>query len=91
MINRFNIFTFKVLDQPIICGGIYPIFSGPCFQELNGLGIYLSDVTEMAPVEILFGADIIGRLYTGRKYQLHCGLVNVNEYQWINLPLTQAC
>ncbi|XP_072401109.1 uncharacterized protein [Diabrotica undecimpunctata] len=38
------------------------------------MNISLSDVGKTAPIE---GADIVGKLYTGRKYQLQCGLVAV--------------
>ncbi|XP_072380711.1 uncharacterized protein [Diabrotica undecimpunctata] len=41
------------------------------------MNISLSDVGKTAPIEILFGADIVGNLYTGRKYQLQCGLLVV--------------
>ncbi|XP_050517463.1 uncharacterized protein LOC126892072 [Diabrotica virgifera virgifera] len=41
------------------------------------MNISLSDVGHIAPIEILLGADVVGKLYTGRKYQLQCGLVAV--------------
>lgn len=69
--------SFEALDQPVICNTISPVFGGPWLNELKDLNIFLSDVGDPAPIEILFGADLIGKLYTGQKYLLKCGLVAI--------------
>lgn len=70
-------YTCEVLDQTAICSDISPIFHGPWTQELDSLDIKLSDVHDGAPIELLIGADIAGKLYTGKRKVLVCGLVAV--------------
>ncbi|XP_050518431.1 uncharacterized protein LOC126892774 [Diabrotica virgifera virgifera] len=69
--------SFDALDQPKICADASPVYHGPWVEELSDMNISLSDVGHIAPIEILLGADDVGKLYTGRKYQLQCGLVAV--------------
>ncbi|XP_050500674.1 uncharacterized protein LOC126880664 [Diabrotica virgifera virgifera] len=69
--------SFDALDQPKICADVSPVYHGPWVEELSDMNISLSDVGHIAPIEILLGADVVGKLYTGRKYQLQCGLVAV--------------
>lgn len=68
-------FTFEALDQPKICGEVAPIFQGPWIDEARVLGIELSDNRQEGPIELLLGADVIGRLYTGERRELPCGLI----------------
>ncbi|XP_031359036.1 uncharacterized protein LOC116182634 [Photinus pyralis] len=73
-------FRFEVLEQSIICDNIIPVFNGPWMNELDRLQIKISDVTIATPVEILIGADVAGKLLTGKKYVLDCGPVAVETY-----------
>ncbi|XP_050309972.1 uncharacterized protein LOC126745954 [Anthonomus grandis grandis] len=67
--------TFEALDQDIICTSVSPVFEGPWLREINQLGITLSDTSDELPIEVLVGADVAGKLYTGQRYVLPCGLV----------------
>lgn len=67
-----------VLDQPAICGTIPHVPPGPWLKELKEQQIFLSDIEEdNLPISILIGADMMGKLLTGNKYQLSCGLVAI--------------
>ncbi|KAJ8974193.1 hypothetical protein NQ317_007577 [Molorchus minor] len=68
--------NFDVLDQPVICGAVLPAAKGDWMEELNHKNIQLSD-DQAGIVEILIGADIAGKLFTGSIYVLKCGLVAV--------------
>lgn len=46
--------TFEVLDQDMICGDVSPMFSGEWVQELEELGIEISDLREPGPIEVLW-------------------------------------
>ncbi|KAF6206342.1 hypothetical protein GE061_017574 [Apolygus lucorum] len=46
------------------------------FEELDELGIVLADFSE-EDVDIFIGTDFAGKLFTGRKKKLKCGLVAV--------------
>lgn len=52
------------------------IKEGPWCIELNNLGIVLSD----GPIEVLIGADIAGKIFTGKRHLLSCGLVAMETY-----------
>ncbi|KAJ8969022.1 hypothetical protein NQ317_012213 [Molorchus minor] len=65
----------EVLDQPTICKDISPVFEGPWMEEVKRLNVHLSDVRGTGPIKLLIGADFAGRLYTGRRHILQCGLV----------------
>ncbi|KAF2889737.1 hypothetical protein ILUMI_16436, partial [Ignelater luminosus] len=67
----------KVLDQPSICNAVSHIFYGPWINELEEVGIRLSDTSGSDPIELLIGADFAGKLYTGRRHILKNGLVAV--------------
>ncbi|KAJ8981422.1 hypothetical protein NQ317_015624 [Molorchus minor] len=69
--------SLEALDQPMICNPVPYIQEGPWTDELKTLGIAPTDVIGDGPIEMLFGADIIGKLYTGRKQELTCGLFAV--------------
>ena len=64
----------------MICGDIQPIGSGPWIDELKKKNIKLTDVGQAPePIEVLLGADVAGRLLTGREV-LPGGLVAVETY-----------
>lgn len=67
------------LDQDIICNEIASIKNGSWIRELKKKHIFLSDVCDIqenaGPIEILLGADVVGKLITGRREELSTGLV----------------
>ncbi|XP_050505190.1 uncharacterized protein LOC126883584 [Diabrotica virgifera virgifera] len=69
--------TFEALDQPVICSDISSVFNGPWMEELKRLNIEITDSGDTSPIEVLIGADIAGKLYTGRRHILGCELVAV--------------
>ena len=74
-----NDYTCKieVLDQPQICSDISPVVNGLWFNELLSLGIQLNYCVNSGSSELLIGADVAGKLYTGRMHMLSCGLVAI--------------
>lgn len=66
--------NFDVLDQPVICSNTYSVNENLWKQETDELGIQLHDIHQ-GPVDILIGADVAGRLFTGQKKVLKSGLV----------------
>ncbi|ENN78854.1 hypothetical protein YQE_04685, partial [Dendroctonus ponderosae] len=71
--------TFEALDQPVICSSVASIFRGPWTEELCRLNIQISDSVTSSPIEVQIGSDITGKLYTGRRHILQCGLVAVES------------
>ncbi|XP_050298613.1 uncharacterized protein LOC126737669 isoform X1 [Anthonomus grandis grandis] len=69
--------NFEALDQPVICSGVDSVFNGPWMEELRTLNIKISDSHNSGPIELLIGSDIAGKLYTGKRHILRCGLVAV--------------
>lgn len=76
--------NFKALDKEEICAEIPLWEEQPWMDELEGLGIQLSDgpcrCDHAAPIRILIGADIAGKLMTGRTKQLKCGLTAIETH-----------
>ncbi|XP_025829705.1 uncharacterized protein LOC112904277 [Agrilus planipennis] len=68
-------YCLEVLDQERICNDVTPIPTGPWIAELTDVSIKINDVGNSAPIELLIGADVLGKIYTGRKHTLGCGLV----------------
>ncbi|XP_045482841.1 uncharacterized protein LOC123686673 [Harmonia axyridis] len=66
--------NFEALDQTVICNNVTSVRQGPWMDELSSLGIEISDEKD-GPVDILIGADIAGKLLTGKRHELKCGLV----------------
>lgn len=58
---------FKALDETMIFNGISAVPDGPWIDELKTLNIGLSDTADDHPIELLIGADVAGKLYTGRR------------------------
>lgn len=72
--------SLEVLDQPLICSAVPHILNGPWLEELKDLNIFISDVVDDGPIEVLIGSDVAGKLLTGRKMMLKCGLVAVETF-----------
>ncbi|KAJ8912758.1 hypothetical protein NQ315_016714 [Exocentrus adspersus] len=70
--EEFNYCSME--DQSVICKQIPQVTDGPWSEEFKAMNIALTDVVNSGPIEILFGADVIGKLYTRRKHELNCGL-----------------
>lgn len=70
----------KIPDQPTICNNVAPVFSGEWTEELDSLGINVSDNATSTVIELLIGADVAGKLYTGRRHQLQCSLVALETF-----------
>ncbi|XP_071653126.1 uncharacterized protein [Temnothorax longispinosus] len=68
--------NFVALNHRIICQNVPSIGKGPWLQELQEQGIKLTDVdAKNEPIALLIGADVVGRLLTGRRRELKCGPV----------------
>ena len=60
--------NFDSLDQPVICGDIPTIGSGPWISELRKKNIQLTDIGQtVESIEVLHGADVAGRLLSGLR------------------------
>ncbi|XP_056647487.1 uncharacterized protein LOC130452213 [Diorhabda sublineata] len=68
--------NFEVLDSEQICHAIPSIPKGLWVSELREKKIELTDDRE-GPIGILVGADVAGKLLTGRREVLSCGLVAI--------------
>ncbi|GBM79100.1 hypothetical protein AVEN_177415-1 [Araneus ventricosus] len=64
--------NFEVLYQDVICENVLPVSEGPWLDELKDLGVY-----QWESIQVLIGADIMGRLLTGKRKLLSSGLVAV--------------
>ncbi|XP_051157994.1 uncharacterized protein LOC127279597 [Leptopilina boulardi] len=77
-LNDRNSFNFVALDQNVICNHVPSVKNGIWIQELKKLNIKISDFeTNDNSVALLIGADFAGRLLTGQRKLLDCGLVAV--------------
>nr|XP_042913724.1 uncharacterized protein LOC122273787 [Parasteatoda tepidariorum] len=63
------------LDQEIICNNVSSIRQGPWIRELRQKRIFITDCGNSGPIEVLLGADVVGKLFTGKQEQLKSGLV----------------
>ena len=67
--------NFCVMNKDIICEPLESIKTGEWMKELRAKKIVLSDVGLNAnPIDVLIGADVAGRLMTGKKYDFDSGL-----------------
>ncbi|GFT75582.1 DUF1758 domain-containing protein [Trichonephila clavipes] len=80
--NQDNSVTcnLEALDQTSICDNIASVSPGSLslswISELNEMNIQLSDVGEESrSIQVLLGSDVIGKLMTGQRRILSCGLV----------------
>ena len=71
--------NFEVLHEKDICSRMPALPSGPYMSELRkkGIGVCLE---EEKPIEVLIGADVYGKLLSGRREILQCGLVAIETY-----------
>ncbi|GFS58725.1 integrase catalytic domain-containing protein [Trichonephila clavipes] len=64
------------LDHDVICNDISSARNGSWIHELKTKNIFLTDIQEnTGPIEVLLGADVAGKLITGRPEELKTGLV----------------
>ncbi|GFX40835.1 integrase catalytic domain-containing protein [Trichonephila clavipes] len=64
------------LDHDVICNDISSVKNGSWIHELKTKNIFLTDIQEnTGPIEVLLGADVAGKLITGRREELKTGLV----------------
>ncbi|XP_070513050.1 uncharacterized protein [Cardiocondyla obscurior] len=74
-IDRTYMCNFDVMDQDTICNTIPCIRDDQHIDELRKKNICLSDIRGNSnEIDVLIGADIAGKLLTGRKYSLKNGL-----------------
>ncbi|XP_011858695.1 PREDICTED: uncharacterized protein LOC105556222 [Vollenhovia emeryi] len=76
--------NFKAYDEEKICAEV-PLWDElPRMNELKELDIQLTDgpgeSVHAQPIKILIGADIAGKLMTGRTQQLKCGLTAIETH-----------
>ncbi|CAL8069059.1 unnamed protein product [Orchesella dallaii] len=74
--GKFNC-NFDVSDMPKICGPVNSIPKGSWLMELAQNQIDVSDVESGREIHVLIGADVAGKLMTGKKMELSCGPVAV--------------
>ncbi|GBL83684.1 hypothetical protein AVEN_132612-1 [Araneus ventricosus] len=81
-----NDYTCKLdaLDQKVICNDISSIRNGTWIHELKNKGIYLTEIhNNSEPIEVLLGADVSGKLFTGRREELKTGLIAMEtKFGW---------
>ncbi|XP_031349539.1 uncharacterized protein LOC116175519 [Photinus pyralis] len=74
--NRFAC-KFIALGQDIICESIPQLKCKPLLKKLDNKDIHLSDIDgDSTPIEVLIGADVIGKLFTGKICELSNGLTS---------------
>lgn len=72
---------FQVLNQDTICEGIPSLERGSLMDELQNSEVVLTDIENSdSKIEVLIGADVAGKLFTGKKVQLKNGLVALETY-----------
>lgn len=73
--------NFVALDQAVICERVPLINVGEWGQELKKFDIDVSDRhSKGESISVLIGADVAGKLYTGRIHVLENGLVAIETY-----------
>ena len=72
---------FQAFDERVICSDVPPVTKGSWLQDLEKLSVSLTDVcSKEKSVAILIGADVAGKLLTGRVHVLENGLTAVETY-----------
>jgi hypothetical protein len=75
--------NFEALDEEEICSCVPALMSGSWQAELRDRGIEILP-EEDRPIDVLIGADVYGKLLTGRREILQCGLEAIETYLgWI--------
>jgi hypothetical protein len=83
--------NFEAFDEEEICSRVPALVSGSWPDELRDRGIEIL-LEEDRPIDVLIGADIYGKLLTGRREILQCGLVAIETYLgWIVTGKIQSC
>ncbi|GBL54168.1 hypothetical protein AVEN_92-1, partial [Araneus ventricosus] len=78
--GNFNC-NFDVVDQDIICNDVPSVSYGPWIDELKSMNIQMFDIEDnLGPIDVLIGADVAGRLFTGKRRVLSSGLVALESY-----------
>ncbi|GBN46179.1 hypothetical protein AVEN_237441-1 [Araneus ventricosus] len=78
--GNFNC-NFDVVDQDIICNDVPFVSYGPWIDELKSMNIQMFDIKDnLGPIDVLIGADVAGRLFTGKRRVLSSGLVAMESY-----------
>ncbi|GBL89481.1 hypothetical protein AVEN_87825-1 [Araneus ventricosus] len=73
--------NFEVLDQAVICENVLPLSESPWLDELKDLGVILTNnIVYSESMQVLIGADIMGKLLTGKRKLLSSGLVAVETH-----------
>ena len=73
--------NFSAMDQNTICGSISCIKNDEWVNDLRAHKINLTDVGDKNdPIDVLIGADVAGKLMTGKKYDLENGLTAVETF-----------
>ncbi|CAG7732121.1 unnamed protein product [Allacma fusca] len=76
--SLINNFSCSLSDQPVICGKISRVQNKLLLDELKMAGVELTDTGEGATdINLLFGADVLGKLYTGKILPTQSGPVSV--------------
>ena len=67
--------NFFAMDQNVICDDIKKPRKGIWCAELKEKDIDVNDLeSSESEISVLIGVDVIGKLYTGRVFNLMCGL-----------------
>ena len=75
--------NFKAMDEEVICENISSIKSTQMIDDLKTKGIVITDIeSENKPVDILIGANVAGKLFTGKQVQLLNGLRYRADIYW---------
>lgn len=70
--------NFIAFSQDTICQDIQQTTEETWQEELQHQSIELTDIgREKQPISLLIGADILGKLYTGKIVNLNCGLTAI--------------
>ncbi|GFU96137.1 uncharacterized protein TNCV_148091 [Trichonephila clavipes] len=68
--------SLDALDQDIICNDIAKVGYGPWMRELKRKKIFITDFqNSLEPIEVLLGANVVDKLFTGKQEQLTSELV----------------
>lgn len=67
---------FSYIGSGVICEDVPPVKNRVWINELKKLDFEITDTERTSkPVSILIGADVSGKLFTGQRHVLECGLV----------------
>lgn len=82
---------YQLIEVETICGIIDPTPNGPWLAELSSKGVRLSDeLQKECPIHMLFGANMVGKLYTGNLYETVSGPVAFEtKFGWTLMGVSQ--